>query len=71
METRKIVELKPFLSLRDAATYTGLSYNYLRAGCNNGTIPHVKSGKKIFVNMNRLMDQMDAFPSEKLQTYST
>ena len=71
MEARKAVEYKPFMGLRDAATYTGLSYEYLRTGCNDGEIPHIKSGRKIIINMNRFLDDLNALPSERIQKYRT
>lgn len=68
MKSRKAVEFTPFMGLKDAVTYTGLSYNYLRTGCANGTVPHIRIGRKIMVNVIRLMEQLDALPSDKITT---
>ena len=34
----------PFQKIAEACKTTGLSQYYLRQGCKDGTIPHVKSG---------------------------
>ena len=36
--------MKPFQKITEASRTTGLSQYYLRNGCKDGTIPHVKSG---------------------------
>ncbi|MCD7838773.1 MAG: helix-turn-helix domain-containing protein [Clostridiales bacterium] len=49
----------PFLRIQDAATVTGLSQYYLRRGAQNGTIPHIRSGRTIFINVPALLEQLD------------
>ena len=46
----------PFLSIRDAATVTGLSQKYLRTGVRNGEIPYICSGTKYMINLPALME---------------
>ena len=52
--------MTPFANIKDAATITGLSMYYLRAGCRDGTIPHVKCGNKFMVNIPALLRLLDA-----------
>lgn len=39
----------PFMKIPDACRVTGLSQYYLRNGCKDGTIPHIKSGRVYFI----------------------
>ncbi len=48
----------PFLKIREAATVTGLSQFYLRKGCRDGSIPHVKSGTVYLVNVPALLKKL-------------
>lgn len=48
----------PFQSIQDACKTTGLSQFYLRRGCKDGSIPHVKSGAKYLVNVPLLLKQL-------------
>ncbi len=50
----------PFLKIKDAATATGLSQKFLRAGCAAGTIPHVRSGRVFYVNVAALLRSLGA-----------
>ena len=43
--------MTPFMSIKDTCQATGLSQFYLRRGCKDGTIPHIKSGTKFFINV--------------------
>lgn len=42
--------MKQFMSIKDTATYSGLSQFYIRNRCKNGTIPHRMMGKKYMVD---------------------
>ena len=47
-----IVEIKtPFQKIPEACKTTGLSQYYLRKGCKDGTIPHIKSGPTYYINV--------------------
>lgn len=48
----------PFVSVADACRITGLSAYYLRNGCNAGTIPHVRSGRAIYIKLPALLIQL-------------
>ena len=49
-----------FLKLVDACQLTGLPVHYLRAGCKDGSIPHIRSGTTYYVNIPRLLEQLNA-----------
>ncbi len=51
--------MTPFQRLTEASQSTGLSVNYLRSGCKDGSIPHVKSGKVYLVNVPALLEKLD------------
>lgn len=48
----------PFQSIRDACRSTGLSQFFLRTGCRNGTVPHVRCGKRYMVNVPELLAKL-------------
>lgn len=50
----------PFMNVKDAARATGLSQYYLRNELAKGTIPHIKSGRCIFINVPALLRQLGA-----------
>lgn len=41
----------PFQKIEDAVRTTGLSSFFLRKGCRDGSIPYVRSGRTIYVNV--------------------
>lgn len=41
----------PFMTIKDASTYTGFSQFSIREGCKNGTVPHVMQGTKYLVDV--------------------
>ena len=50
----------PFMKIGAASMATGLSQYFLRQGCKNGTVPHIKSGTVYLVNVAKLLRQLDA-----------
>ena len=54
----------PFMKIRDAAKATGLSAFYLRNGCKDGSIPHVRSGQTYMVNIPALLKQLGVYDQE-------
>lgn len=48
----------PFQRIPDAVKSTGLSAYYLRNGCKDGTVPHIRSGKTYYVNVPALLRQL-------------
>ena len=49
----------PFQKITEACKNTGLSQYYLRQGCKNGTVPHIRSGGVYYVNVPALMEELD------------
>lgn len=47
------------VTLREAAEYTGLTYNCIRKLCLTDKIVHIRSGKKFYVNLPKLLDYLD------------
>lgn len=60
METGKLVA--PFMKIKDACAATGLSCYFLRQGCRNGSVPHIKSGPTYYVNVPALLEQLGVPP---------
>ena len=50
----------PFMKIGAASMATGLSQYFLRQGCKNGTVPHIKSGSTYLINIPKLLRQLDA-----------
>lgn len=50
----------PFQKIKQACATTGLSQFYLRNGCKDGTIPHIKSGGVYYVNVPALLKKLEA-----------
>lgn len=50
----------PFQKIVDACKTTGLSQYYLRRGCKNGTVPHIRSGTVYLVNVPALLQKLGA-----------
>jgi len=48
----------PFQKIPDACRTTGLSQYYLRKGCKDGSIPHIKSGPTYYINVPELLLQL-------------
>ena len=49
----------PFQKIVDACKSTGLSMYYLRKGCREGTVPHVKSGGVYYINVPELLKRSE------------
>lgn len=50
----------PFQKIKDACVTTGLSQCYLRSGCKDGSIPHIKSGGVYYINIPALLKKLEA-----------
>lgn len=59
MQNTETKATKPFLKINDAANATGLSRSFLRRGCQDGTIPHIKSGTTYFINMGAMLAKLN------------
>lgn len=51
------------VTVREAAAITGLAVNHIRNLCNAGEITAVRTGRKVIVNLNRLVDYLNAPPT--------
>lgn len=49
-----------YQKIREACATTGLSQYYLRNGCKDGSIPHVKSGGVYYINVPALLKKLEA-----------
>ena len=45
---------------RGAAEITGFSVKYIRAGCRDGTIPHLKAGNDYKIDMTAWLELLHA-----------
>ena len=50
----------PFQKTQDACATTGLSRYFLRNGCKEGSIPHIKSGGGYYINIPALLKKLEA-----------
>ncbi len=57
--------MKPFQKITEAVQTTGLSAFFLRNGCKDGSIPHVKSGTTYFINVPALLKQLGVPEEDK------
>ena len=49
---------RPFMTIKEAAKYTGLSYKYIRNGCLKGEIAYVPNGRIYMINMPLFMESL-------------
>ena len=47
------------ITIKETATRTGLSYEFIRKLCLNNEIVHVRTGKRYLVNFNRFIDYLN------------
>lgn len=53
-------DTKPiYMSIRDAASYLGLSVDYIRKGIASGKFTHVCCGRKFLVNITKMIDTLE------------
>ena len=50
---------KPYQGVRETANTTGFSQFFIRQGVKNGTIPHIRCGEKILINVPAFLQLMD------------
>ena len=60
MKTNQKGTATPFQKIADACESTGLSQYFLRTGCKDGSIPHIKSGNTYYINVPALLKQLGA-----------
>lgn len=54
--------MTPFQKIPEACKTTGLSQYFLRKGCKDGTIPHIKSGPTYYIDVPALLQKLGARP---------
>lgn len=50
---------KPYQPISEASKTTGISQYFIRCGVKAGTIPYVKTGKKVLINVPAFLQMMD------------
>lgn len=68
LDNRKLMENPPFQKIDEAVRTTGLSAWFLRRGCRDGSIPCVRSGRTIYINVPALLQQYDEVNRAKNST---
>lgn len=58
----------PFQKIEDAVRTTGLSAYFLRRGCRDGFIPHIKSGTVYLIDMEALLTKLHDAAESNTQT---
>ena len=48
----------PYQKIPDACKTTGLSMYFLRNGCKDGTVPHIKSGSTYYIDVIALLKKL-------------
>lgn len=62
--------MTPFQKIPEACKTTGLSKYFLRNGCKDGTIPHVRSGQTYYIDVPALLKQLGVPPQTEADTAS-
>lgn len=57
-----------FVSIAETSKITKISQSFLYNGCRNGTIPHIKSGKKYLLNPEKVVEYLDSQADASVQT---
>lgn len=60
MGKRKVDLDAPYQGLRGASIITGQAVNWLRDGCKEGKIAHIRVGKEYRINVPMLLEQLEA-----------
>lgn len=55
----------PYMKIKDAVAATGLSAYFLRNGCKDGTVPHIRSGNTIYINVPQLLRKLEVKTNEQ------
>lgn len=49
---------EPYQKIADACQTTGLSQFFLRKGCRDGSVPHVRSGRTYYIDVPALLEKL-------------
>ena len=58
MQVAENKQATPFMKIGAASRATGLSQYFLRQGCKDGSVPHIKSGTVYLVNVPALLKKL-------------
>ena len=53
-----VVEIPVYQSIKDTVRTTGISEFYLRKMVRQGTIPHIWTGNKVYINVPAFLKQL-------------
>ena len=59
MNRSKVSETAPFQRINAACEITGISRYALRAGCKDGSVPHIIRNGVYFINVPALLRQLE------------
>ena len=65
MNRKKKYDVPTMVTIQEAADATGLPYSFIYNGCKSGSIVHVKSGRKCYVNLDILVGQLNGTEAVK------
>ena len=51
-------KVTPYQKIPEASKTTGLSQYFLRKGCREGTVPHIKSGTVYMIDVPALLQKL-------------
>ena len=60
-------EIPTMVTIREAATKTRLSYDYIRKLCIQGKVVHVRAGSKFLINMEKFVDFLNQGEQEAIR----
>ena len=58
-----------FQSIKDTVKATGLSEFFLRKGIRQGSLPHIKSGAKAYINVPAMIKQLEDESLKNIREY--
>ena len=59
MEGNQLGQEVKMVTLKEASSRTGVSYDWLRKMCINGKIVHIRAGNKYLINWDKLVDYLN------------
>lgn len=71
MPRRKLDLDAPFQTITGAARITGLAQGFIRDGCKNNAIPHIRCGQEYRVNMPLWMERLNAESAKGRQVHES
>lgn len=61
----------PCQKIPDACRSTGLSQYYLRKGCKDGSVPHIKNGTVYLVDVSALLEKLRREATGQISGWAT